>query len=51
MGALIDSANGDFHLDDYCVGFMRQQIRVPMLRYLRGVYLHVSEHSQHFCTG
>lgn len=48
IGVRIDSANGDFSLDDYSVGFMREQI---MLCYLRGVYLHVYEYSQHFCTG
>lgn len=40
-GGIIDSANGDFYLDDYSVGFMREQIRVPMLCYLRGVNLRV----------
>lgn len=35
IGVLVDSANGDFYLDDYSVGFTRQQVRVAMLCYLR----------------
>lgn len=44
-GVITDSANGDFYLDDYSVGFLREQIRVPMLCYLRGVNLRVYEYT------
>lgn len=51
IGVLIDSANGDIYVDDYSVGLMREQMKVPMLCYLKGVYLHVYDYSQRFCTG